>query len=87
MEEKHGKQQVRKWEREAKGIKAISTGGVLDQFDRKGPKVKGTPYWDDLVKTNPNYATKEYGYTHNCQRCVPTYELRKRGYNVEAFIE
>ena len=84
LEEKHGVQQVKKWEREAKGIKPISTSGVLDQFDRKGPKVKGTPYWDDLVKTNPNYATKEYGYTHNCQRCVPTYELRKRGYNVEA---
>jgi hypothetical protein len=34
--------------------------------------------------TNPGYSTGAWGYTHNCQRCVPTYELRRRGYDVEA---
>jgi hypothetical protein len=36
---------------------------------------------------NPNFSmpnAKAEGYTRNCQRSVPTYELRRRGYNVEA---
>lgn len=33
--------------------------------------------------TNPKFG-KEKGYDENCQRCVPTYELRRRGYPVEA---
>ena len=36
-----------------------------------------------LMKTNPNYAPNTQ-YKVNCQRCVPTYEIRRRGYNVEA---
>ena len=32
---------------------------------------------------NPQYATGEE-YKVNCQRCVPTYELRRRGYDVQA---
>jgi len=32
---------------------------------------------------NTNYAPKS-PYSINCQRCVPTYELRRRGYDVEA---
>lgn len=33
---------------------------------------------------NPNYKTGGGQYRVNCQRCVQTYELRRRGYNVEA---
>ena len=36
-----------------------------------------------LEGTNPNYG-KSWGYKNNCQRCVQTYEMRRRGYNVEA---
>ena len=36
-----------------------------------------------LSGTNPNY-DKAREYQINCQRCVPTYEMRRRGYNVEA---
>lgn len=36
-----------------------------------------------LSGTNPNYA-KAREYQINCQRCVPTYEMRRRGYDVEA---
>lgn len=40
-------------------------------------------YEDDAMKTNPNYNLgKEYKI--NCQRCVPTYEMRRRGFDVEA---
>ena len=34
--------------------------------------------------TNQDYSTGEWKYKNNCQRCVQTYELRRRGYNVEA---
>ena len=36
-----------------------------------------------LKGTNPNYPTSRE-YRINCQRCVPTYEMRRRGYDVEA---
>lgn len=38
---------------------------------------------DDITAANPNYK-KGYEYRVNCQRCVPTYEMRRRGYDVEA---
>ena len=36
-----------------------------------------------LAGTNPNYSSGRE-YQTNCQRCVPTYEMRRRGYDVEA---
>ena len=59
----------------------IVTGSVEDNFNRKA---QITEYTDDLAKTNPNYSTKEFKGLNNCQRCVPTYEMRRRGYNVTA---
>lgn len=38
---------------------------------------------EDLKNVNPNY-DKKYSYRINCQRCSFAYELRRRGYNVEA---
>ncbi len=37
----------------------------------------------DALKANPNYA-RGTQYSVNCQRCVQTYELRRRGFDVEA---
>lgn len=38
-----------------------------------------------LRGTNPNYKNGVHDkYSVNCQRCVPTYEMRRRGYDVEA---
>lgn len=37
----------------------------------------------DLHKSNPNYK-EGFEWQINCQRCVPTYEMRRRGYNVTA---
>ncbi len=37
-----------------------------------------------LTKSNPNYSRSSPSYSYNCQRCVPTYELMKRGYDVTA---
>lgn len=42
----------------------------------------------DLAAVNPGYAdsrsARDFKYTHNCQRCVPAYEMRRRGYDVVA---
>lgn len=41
----------------------------------------------DGEKVNPNYDKKnsdELGYRHNCQTCTMAYELRRRGFDVEA---
>lgn len=46
---------------------------------------QGTPFSiaDALKGANPKYASGTQ-YAVNCQRCVQTYELRRRGYDVEA---
>lgn len=33
---------------------------------------------------NPLYSTGQWGYTQNCQRCVPAFEFRRRGFDVVA---
>lgn len=38
---------------------------------------------DDAIDANPNYSS-DRSYQINCQRCVQAYELRRRGYDVEA---
>lgn len=37
----------------------------------------------DLQSTNPNFVPNTE-WSINCQRCVPTYEMRRRGYDVTA---
>ena len=59
----------------------IESNGILDNFDRKARIFSAS---EDLTSTNPNFSTHKHEWTHNCQRCVPTYELRRRGYNVTA---
>jgi hypothetical protein len=39
---------------------------------------------ESAEKANPNYSKKKESYSMNCQRCVVTYELLRRGYNVQA---
>lgn len=38
---------------------------------------------DDARATNPNFDCDSIEWGQNCQRCVPTYELRRRGYDVQ----
>lgn len=38
---------------------------------------------ENVKKVNPKYGTEE-AFSTNCQRCVPTFEMRERGYNVTA---
>ena len=39
---------------------------------------------EGVKKVNPNYSKLTYEYMNNCQRCVPAWELRQRGYDVIA---
>lgn len=48
------------------------------------PECNRTNITLNLNKTNPNYLP-ETEWSINCQRCVPTYEMRRRGYDVTAF--
>ena len=36
------------------------------------------------LSTNPNFSSRAYEYTHNCQRCVWAYEMNRRGVDCEA---
>lgn len=38
----------------------------------------------DLAAVNPSFGTRDPRWTNNCQRCVPAYEMRRRGYDVVA---
>lgn len=38
----------------------------------------------DLAATNPHYKPRDPKWSVNCQRCVSTYEARRRGYDVTA---
>ena len=59
----------------------IAAGTPTDHFDRKA-RLYGLE--EDLAAVNPNFATKKYEWTHNCQRCVSTLEMRFRGFKVTA---
>lgn len=55
-------------------------GYIEDNFDRK---ISLSSMDEDLKAVNPNWKKLD-GYDDNCQRCVPTYVLRRRGFDVEA---
>lgn len=59
----------------------ITKGTFADNFDRKARVYK---LEEDLEAVNPKFSTGEYKWLNNCQRCVPTYEMRRRGYRVTA---
>jgi len=68
------------------GQSAGSSGIIgVDPIEQMLNTKKGVPIdeYRAVVGTNPNY-NKGYEYQVNCQRCVPAYELRRRGYDVTA---
>lgn len=64
----------------AKGGIIQARGYQDNNFNRKAQLSTAD---EDLKAVNPNYG-RISGYDDNCQRCVPTYVLRKQGYDVEA---
>ena len=66
-------------------LKPAKIDDILDLVEKVTGARKGTPMSvSDAVKgANPYYSTSRE-YKVNCQRCVQTYELRRRGYDVIA---
>ncbi len=69
------------------------TGGFFDLFKTKERSLLNllnkTPAFnkgvnESLNQCNPHYDRDVYEYSFNCQRCVPAYEMLRRGYNVTA---
>lgn len=56
-----------------------AVGVALEDFRKK----RNQDNRDDLLAVNPGYSTDKRRRV-NCQRCVPAYELRKRGFDVVA---
>jgi SPP1 gp7 family putative phage head morphogenesis protein len=63
--------------------KELEYNHILDPVDM--PVQKGEPMEINKAQegTNPDFS-KGFEYQYNCQRCVPAYELRRRGYDVES---
>ena len=47
-------------------------------------KIIASPIIEAIRATNPQFDTHSPGFMENCQRCVSTYEARRRGYDVIA---
>lgn len=59
----------------------VSGGQTETKYRRfKEPKTVD----QDVAMTNPGYKHGGAGYTQNCQRCVPAYVMRRRGFDVIA---
>lgn len=54
-----------------------------EYFNELPKKASVSNSYEDMKATNPHY-NDSYQYQINCQRCVPAYEMRRRGYNVTA---
>lgn len=55
-----------------------------ESFDELDKIDKPTTNEEDQAITNPNYSPVDYGYSQNCSFCTAAYDLRSRGYDVEA---
>lgn len=62
------------------GAKSSSKNSITQKFGKQG---KPRTMQQALNDVNPNY-NKGKEYKINCQRCAPTYEMQRRGYDVEA---
>ena len=77
----------------APGRSGTSSGGAdislgpnvpRDVREALGEKGKAFSVADSTVEANPYYSNKYAAYSENCQRCVVAYEMRRRGYDVDA---
>lgn len=65
----------------AKNIKEAKPPKSLKDMDKKD---QPTSKDEDQEAVNPYYKSKDYAYTNNCAYCTAAYDLRQRGYDVEA---
>ena len=55
-----------------------------DSFDDVKKLDKKQSNAEDQAVINPDYKPKKFDYSYNCSFCTAAYDLRKRGYDVEA---
>ena len=53
------------------------------QYEYRSIEGKASPE-KNAKEVNPNWSYDSFEYTHNCQRCGVAFELRERGFDVEA---
>lgn len=64
--------------------KRAESGEKIDSKTGFYLKDKKTSRDEDIKAVNPDYKLGGYGSTNNCMLCTVTYDLRRRGYDVEA---
>lgn len=67
------------------GVVRAGKSAIMDIVEKAVGAAKGTSLdmKPAITGANPNYSSDQ-GYRVNCQRCVQTFELRRRGYDVIA---
>lgn len=69
---------------------AAKNGFVNEELSKNDPlptlpvKTEATTSDEDMAAINPKYSRGTYAYTNNCSYCTAAYDLRARGYDVEA---
>lgn len=73
------------WTRWKKSVAPSANSGIIDVVEKATGAKQGAPMsiLDAATGANPGYM-KNSSYKINCQRCVQTYEMRRRGYDVIA---
>lgn len=59
----------------------VDSPDSFEELDKIDKKMTNEEHQDAV---NPKYDEKNYGYNMNCSFCTAVYDLRKRGYDVEA---
>lgn len=75
-----------KYLKASKTLAITGNGGTIvsAQYPEYSRIIRPVDAVEDAKKTNPKFSGNAYEYTHNCQRCVPAWELRQRGFDVIA---
>lgn len=60
------------------------SGEKIDEATGFYKKAKQSTRQEDIDAVNPDYKLGGYGASNNCMLCTITYDLRRRGYDVEA---
>lgn len=79
----------KEWSKKVLGVEGNSYVRAYNQKPKvvnvKFKRIRGKhDIFSDVKNTNPRYNINDPRYYRNCQRCVPAYEMRRRGYNVIA---
>lgn len=79
--------------KERSSIRTSELSSILAKLENNNPlpslklKKEATTLDEDMALVNPNYATETNNYDQNCAYCTVAYDLRRRGYDVEAMPE